>query len=386
MDTSSQSEGGIAVAEQPHPSAAADVRRAVAAEAEATGVVRRSVELATPGAAEGATDFEIASIGVVAIGRNEGERLRRALAAVTSRVRTVVYVDSGSTDGSVEGARALGATVVELDRRQPFTHAKGRNLGFETLLKLRPDLKFVHFLDGDCEIVDGWLERAMDLLRRRPDVVWVCGRILELHPEASIYNRLRGLEWNWDVNGEVDGSAGNGLARVAAIKEVGGFDGSLIAGADWEICLRLRQHGGKIYRLDADMCRHDSAMYTYRSWWNRNIRAGHVWGEGVWMHGRNPQRYLVRPWASNLVWGLIVPIVALALAWPTRGWSLLLFAFPLVKLVQVAYRARQRGYSTGDAWLFATFCMMDKTPHAMGQLAFLWRAMRRRGHTLIEYH
>jgi GT2 family glycosyltransferase len=325
-------------------------------------------------------------VGVVAIGRNEGRRLERALQAVVRRVRTVVYVDSGSTDGSAEMARRLGVTVAELDRSQRVTHAKARNLGFETIMKLRPDLELVHFLDGDCEIVEGWLDRAVEFLDERPDVVWTCGRILELHPEQSIYNRLRGLEWNWHEAGEVDGSAGNGLTRAAAIRDVGGFNGELIAGADWEICLRLRQHGGKIYRLDADMCRHDAAMFTYRSWWNRNLRAGHVWAEGVWLHGRDPEHYKVREWMSNLLWGLLVPLLALALAWPSHGWSLLLLALLAVKVAQVARRARRRGYAAADAWLFAVFCIADKTPMALGQLSFLWRVVRRRGHVLIEYH
>jgi len=322
----------------------------------------------------------------LAIGRNEGERLERALKAIVDRVPTIVYVDSGSTDGSPEMARKLGVTVAELDRSQSFTHAKGRNLGWETIMKLRPDLEFVHFLDGDCEIVEGWLDRAMELMRQRPDVVWTCGRIIELFPDKSLYNRLRGLEWNWLPEGEVGGSAGNGLARVSAIREVGAFNGDLIAGADWEICLRLRQHGGKIYSLDTDMCRHDSAMYSYGSWWRRNLRAGHVWAEGVWMHGRDPERYKVKEWTSNLLWGFVLPVIALALAWPTHGWSLLLLLLHPLKMAQVAWRARKRGFSPSDSRLFAIFCIVDKTPMALGQLSFLWRAIMKRGHRLIEYH
>lgn len=344
------------------------------------------VETIESPAASAPSRVDLSRVGVVAIGRNEGVRLERALKAIVGKIPTIVYVDSGSTDGSCDMARRLGVHVVELDRSKGFTHAKGRNLGWETIIQLRPDLEFVHFLDGDCEIVDGWLEHAMKLLADRPDVVWTCGRILELFPEKSLYNRLRGLEWNWDEPGEVEGSAGNGLARVAAIKAVGAFNGGLIAGADWEICLRLRQNGGKIYRLDVDMCRHDSAMFTYRSWWNRTIRAGHVWAEGVWMHGKDPERYLIRPWASNLLWGIVIPIVAIGFAWPTRGWSLLLLALHPLKMLHVAWRARRRGYTLGDSLLFGIFCMLDKTPHAIGQLRFLWRVLRRRGHVLIEYH
>ncbi len=51
--------------------------------------------------------------GAVAIGRNEGARLRRCLESV-STAAAVVYVDSGSTDGSVQLALDRGAHVNRL--------------------------------------------------------------------------------------------------------------------------------------------------------------------------------------------------------------------------------------------------------------------------------
>ena len=57
----------------------------------------------------------MSDLGVVAIGRNEGERLRCCLNSVVGRGLPVVYVDSSSTDSSVELARSMGVEVVELD-------------------------------------------------------------------------------------------------------------------------------------------------------------------------------------------------------------------------------------------------------------------------------
>src|SRR5688572_7667421 len=98
-------------------------------------------------------------VGIIAIGRNEGERLRACIASVVGQGR-VVYVDSGSTDGSVEMARSMGADVVELDLSKPFTAARARNAGFERLSSLEPDAAFAQFIDGDCEVVNGWIDRA----------------------------------------------------------------------------------------------------------------------------------------------------------------------------------------------------------------------------------
>jgi hypothetical protein len=89
--------------------------------------------------------------GVVVIGRNEGQRLITCLRSV-STAAAAVYVDSNSTDGSVQAARELDADVVELDLGIPFTAARARNAGFARLETIAPDLPYVQFVDGDCEL------------------------------------------------------------------------------------------------------------------------------------------------------------------------------------------------------------------------------------------
>src|SRR5882724_2058738 len=107
---------------------------------------------------------------VIAIGRNEGERLRRCLESCRASGYRVIYVDSDSGDQSVELARSLGAEAVELDMSLPFSAARARNAGFE---RLDPTTRFVQFVDGDCEIVNGWIEQAARELGARPDVAVV---------------------------------------------------------------------------------------------------------------------------------------------------------------------------------------------------------------------
>jgi glycosyltransferase involved in cell wall biosynthesis len=122
------------------------------------------------------------TLGVVIIGRNEGERLLRCLLSVACDGRRLVYVDSGSTDGSVAAAQAVGAEVVNLDNRNGFTAARARNVGFRHLTALAPETEWVQFVDGDCEVQPSWWGAAQTLLRSRPDVVAVCGRRRERHP------------------------------------------------------------------------------------------------------------------------------------------------------------------------------------------------------------
>src|SRR5437762_12151263 len=116
------------------------------------------------------------AMGVVAIGRNEGERLRRCLTSVLPSAAAVVYVDSGSTDESVAMACSLRVSIVALDMSIPFTAARARNEGLRRLRAIAPDVGYVQFVDGDCEVQPGWLELAAAFLDAHPHAAAACGR------------------------------------------------------------------------------------------------------------------------------------------------------------------------------------------------------------------
>jgi len=323
-------------------------------------------------------------IGAVAIGRNEGQRLRVCLTSLKGRVGTLVYVDSGSTDGSVAMAAQLGAQVVELDRDVPFTAARARNAGLARLCREVPNVELVQFVDGDCEVVPGWLERAQQELRANPEVAVVCGRWRERHPDASIYNRLCDIEWDTPV-GFAKACGGDALMRVAALQQVGGYNDELIAGEEPDLCLRLRQRGWKVLRVDAEMTLHDAAMTHFRQWWRRNVRAGHAYAEGAARHGHEPERHSVRNVRSNWLWGLGVPAAALAPAPLTAGGSLLLLGGHLVLGARIYRAGKRRGLAPADARLYAGSCVVGKVPQAMGQLLYWKKRLTGTRSGIIEY-
>ena len=189
-------------------------------------------------------------IGVIAIGRNEGQRLEQCLASVFGKGMPVVYVDSQSSDGSPELARSKGASVVNLDMSVPFSAARARNAGFERLCAIAPDVRYIQMLDGDCQLMAGWIERAAGVLDAQKDVAVVCGRRRERFPEKSIYTRIADLEWNAPA-GEVRSCGGDAMMRLDAFSQVGGFDATVVAGEEPELCQRLRLKGWKILRIDA---------------------------------------------------------------------------------------------------------------------------------------
>jgi GT2 family glycosyltransferase len=323
-------------------------------------------------------------VGAVAIGRNEGERLRRCLESLAHSVHAAVYVDSGSSDGSAELARSFGFDVVELDMSIPFSAGRARNAGFEQLVARHPDVAFVQFVDGDCELVSGWLERARAALECDPQLAIVCGRRRERHPDVSIYNRLCDLEWDSPV-GEATACGGDFLARASAFERVGGFDPTFIAGEEPEMCLRLREQGWRIERLDAEMTHHDAAMSSVGEWWRRVQRAGYAYAHTTWTHGRASGRQGVRPIRSIFIWSLLLPALALGAAAWTSGLSLsLLLAHPL-QVVRVARSQRAAGRSPRDAWSFAAAVVAGKFAQATGVARFLADRARGRRATLIEY-
>ena len=61
-------------------------------------------------------------------------------------------------DGSTQVALSHGADVIELNMNVPFTAARARNAGFRRLREVAPDLRYVQFVDGDCELID-WMGR-----------------------------------------------------------------------------------------------------------------------------------------------------------------------------------------------------------------------------------
>ena len=305
--------------------------------------------------------------GVVAIGRNEGKRLEKCLKSAVGSVCLVVYVDSGSTDGSIELARAMGVEVVALDMRVPFTAARARNEGFRRLREMAPDLAVVQFVDGDCEIIPDWFRKAVEFLEAHPEVAVVCGRRRERHPERSIYNMLCDIEWDTPI-GNTKACGGDAMMRVDAFEAVNGYRATLIAGEEPELCVRLRAANWRIWRLDEEMTLHDAAITRFSQWWTRTLRAGYAFAQGADLHGMPPERHGVRESRSAWFWGLGVPMAVSGLALLWGAWaSALLLVYPL----QV-FRLSMRGTgSVRENWWHAAFLVLGKFPEVLGQMKFL---------------
>jgi glycosyltransferase involved in cell wall biosynthesis len=319
-------------------------------------------------------------VGVVVIGRNEGDRLIRCLKSVKTWVPDIVYVDSGSEDRSVEAAADIGACVVSLDLTTPFTAARARNKGYLALKSRKPAVRFVQFIDGDCSLAPGWLETARAFIGNRNDLAIVCGRRRERYPDASIYNYFCDMEWDTPI-GEALACGGDALVRVEAFDAVRGFRSGLIAGEEPELCFRLRKQGWKIWRLDAEMTEHDAAMKRFQQWWIRTVRGGYAAAEVWWLH-RNSQSAIWR-WETlrACIWGGFLP-AAIALGALFHPILLISVSVYLLQVCQIAFRV---GPGSHRSWLQALMLTLGKFAEFQGFLTFIWRKRQSSASRLIEY-
>jgi GT2 family glycosyltransferase len=325
------------------------------------------------------------NIAVVVIGRNEGERLKRCLQSVVQQVGKVVYVDSGSTDGSVEYADFINVDVVQLDMAIPFSAGRARNEGFFFLLKKHPELKYVQFIDGDCELNEKWLTAAFTFLEDNISCAIAAGRRMEKFPKTSVYNMLCDIEWNTPI-GETASCGGDFFIRCAAFIQVNGFNPVVIAGEEPDLCYRLRQKDWTIVRLGHPMTLHDAAITRFSQWWKRAVRSGHAYAQGYMLHRKHGQGYCLKPSLQAWFWAFVFPASVLSAAVSVSALYWLFFLAYLAQFVKITLFTNKRLENIQQSIAYGFFTVVAKFPQFAGQLIFLKRHLLKTEYTILEYN
>lgn len=312
------------------------------------------------------------TVSVVIIGRNEGQRLTKCIQSVQSadwkeHSYELIYVDSNSSDGSLQNAKELGANVAKLDDPSPSA-GKARNLGWRMA-----KAPLILFLDGDTQLHPNFVNHALSVLKD-PEICAAFGRLKEVHPEKSIYIRVMDLDWVFPI-GKTLFFGGNVLVKRCAIAGVDGFDPTLKAGEEPEMCARLRAGGWKIEHIDVPMATHDLAITTFKAYWLRAYRSGiayaevaermRVRGDPLWQHDakRDFRHGLLFTFTPIVMW--VHPLVTLAV---------------LMAAVAVLARTAKRCAwkapgQTLLCWQYAAHVLFQKIPAFFGQLQ--WRRAQR---------
>lgn len=334
-----------------------------------------------------ATPIPPTDVAVVVIGRNEGQRLVDCLASVNAADwgdlrHELIYVDSNSTDTSCERARQAGARVIEVKPLRP-TAAVGRNAGWRATAATQ-----VLFLDGDTLLHPDFVAVARAALASSSQRAAVWGHRREHQTQASVYNRVLDLDWIYPP-GETEFCGGDALFVRSALAQVGGFNETLIAGEEPELCARLRQAGWRIQHIDAPMTLHDLAMTRWRQYWLRAERAGHAYAEvshrlantstPLWMNEKHRNRL------HSLVLLLYFAFVVLALLMQQGPAVWLALAAGGAVVVRSAWRARWKSDQAGTLLLYALHSHFQQLPIFWGQVRWLWAQRKGQARELIDY-
>jgi len=310
----------------------------------------------------------VESVGIVVIGRNEGERLARCLRSLPPGARAV-YVDSDSTDGSVDRAREAGLPVVALDPKLPLSAARARNAGFAYLTSGEDAPEWIQFVDGDCELETAWLEGGVEALQSRAGSVLVFGRLTERDANANVYSRLSAQEWSKPLGAGVS-CGGVFLVEASAFRAVDGFREEIRAGEEGDLCLRLRRNGGETWSLEDPMATHDMGTVHFSQWWRRMVRAGSAYAHSLSREGFAPD-VSHRRLASALFWswGWLGLVGVGALAGPLGAG--VAFALLPLQVARVAWRRHRGGSRPGDALEYAAWIALAKFAEGWGAVRFL---------------
>jgi glycosyltransferase involved in cell wall biosynthesis len=198
-----------------------------------------------------------------------------ALAAIGQVGGEVVLADSCSSDKTVALACAYPIRIVQLRDAHERCCGIGPQLGYQ-----HSSGEFVYILDGDMEMVPGFLDEAVAFLRAHPEVAGVGGRVVELNTSSLEYlARVERGQAHMSA-GEVDRLDMGGLYRRTAVEQARYFsDSNLSSYEEFDLAVRLRGHGWKLWRLGLDGVRHHG-------------------------HDMPPYRLLVRRWRSRYICGL----------------------------------------------------------------------------------
>lgn len=316
-------------------------------------------------------------ISFVIIGRNEEKHLAACIESIMrvnypAEQKEVIFVDNDSTDGSLAVAAKFPIKTIAL-KQQPSTPGLARNAGLHAACGA-----FVHFVDGDMTVDEEWLRNALPVFEDA-EVASVVGRLQEINPHKTLYNRFFDIGWRTAPLGEIENPGGGGMFRAALLRELGGYDATLFGAEEIDIGYRFRQRGLKNIRIPALMVRHDMDMKSFGHFWRRGVRDGFYEMTMITRYFNwswpLPQDYV---WKMNLqIIAMLGVIVALARQ-PNLSLAITALLLPLFFIIK---KARYYRRVTGErkwGWLAAAFNYLSMLPIAWGELKFLRAQLAKR--------
>lgn len=221
-------------------------------------------------------------LSVVLITKNQSWNIARLIESVLRGTmcvssKEIILVDSASKDETVEIASRYPISILRLKPGQRLSPAIGRYVGFQ-----RTAGSYVLFLDGDTELMAGWLAHAFDLLLQRPEIGGITGSVINL-PTSVTREEGAPAPCSEPVSAPREvlwcsyGGGGAALYRRSALAAAGTFNPYLSAEEEPELGLRIRQAGFRLLAVDDPIVRHyNDAPVAFSSVLSRRRRNFHL--------------------------------------------------------------------------------------------------------------
>jgi glycosyltransferase involved in cell wall biosynthesis len=267
---------------------------------------------------------------------------------------------------STDGTTQLIEKLADRDKRIILVHNADSDIPVGLNLAIRVSkYPIIVRVDAHSELEPGYTSRAVETLERTGaanvgGVMLARGKAPFQAAAARGYNSKFGLGGARYHGSQVEGEAESaylGVFRREVLDEVGLFDESLRRGEDWELNLRIRAAGHKVW-FDPQL----KVTYWPRENWRklgRQFVATGVWrGELVRRYkGRNPWRFFVPP---MLLISIIFSVVLFALQLSpivNGGWTIIASIFylgPISYVLLVLWLAfiGDRSDNWRDRWFF----------------------------------
>jgi glycosyltransferase involved in cell wall biosynthesis len=286
----------------------------------------------------------VIKLSVILISKNQEWNVKRLVESVLEETkelsREVILVDSASTDGTVEVASVLPISVLRLSAEQRLTPAAGRYVGYQHTTG-----RLVLFMDGDMELCPGWLEKAMRVLRNRPDIAAITGRVIDLPKAAGPKDKPPMANEGTETFTEILYAGGAFLYRRSVLEQVGTFNPFLYSDEEPELCFRIRNASYRIVKHQYPIAYHYTdpsvSLSTKVGRWKRNLYLGagqairyHLGDSVLWPYVRNRGYGLVP--ALGVLSGLVSLLWSIFSKW-FKGfylWAMLVGLLIAVDLVR----------------------------------------------------
>jgi succinoglycan biosynthesis protein ExoA len=270
--------------------------------------------------------------------RDEADHLEDAVTAVLAQRYSgelqLVLAVAPSTDTTESIARRLAAAdplITVVDNPAGTTPA-GLN---RAIAVATGDV--IARVDAHAELTPGYLERAVAILEETgaANVGGIQRAIGTTPMQRAVAAAMSSRFGTGDARFHYGGQPGPidsvylGVFRAEVLRQLGGFDEHLLRNQDYELNVRIRQHGGIVWfdpRLEV----------LYRPRGSVRALASQYWQYGRW------KRVTVRKHPGSLRWRQLVPPAAVAanaaalLASPLSPWTLVVPATYLVGVLGVS--------------------------------------------------